>query len=218
MLYHRVLFTKVSKETLSLIGKGKHVFPTVTPSSTPIDIANATLNDLLFLFVERERKQFTELQESLQKKMVEEGKTLFDSWMLESSDGIQASALALGSRVVLQQSIKALETYRSKYKGQTDETTAKVLDMLFRLYALRRIEIDLPWYLTSRTLSLEQGSAVSEAVRQLCKSVSPYALSLAKGFGIPYHLCVAPIAQDWVEYNAHDNRGEVKGNMSFMRK
>jgi len=30
-------------------------------------------------------------------------------------------------------------------------------------------------------------------------------------------MCIAPIANDWVQYNAADNRGEVKPDLSFMK-
>lgn len=218
---NRVLFTKVAKEVLALIAKGKHQFPTVPLSgggthSQSIAIETATLSDLLYLFVSRERQLFLQLGSELKAKM-STGQKLFDVWMLESSDLIQASATALGSRIVLQQSMEVLGGYAAKYhNGAQDVKTESVLRALLALYALRRIEIDLAWFLTSQTLTLAQGKAVSERVRALCKEIAPYALSLVQGFGIPDHLCIAPIAQDWVKYNETDECGEVKDNMSFF--
>jgi len=81
-----------------------------------------------------------------------------------------------------------------------------------------RDEIDLPWFLTSRTLDLSQATAVSDRVRALCKSIAPFALALVQGFGIPAHLCVAPIAANWVEFNRGDNRGEVKSDLAFLKQ
>lgn len=63
---------QVTKETLALLSKGKHKFPSVRRSrgdSAPIDIATATLDDLLWLFVERERMQLTSLREIMQQKL-----------------------------------------------------------------------------------------------------------------------------------------------------
>ena len=40
---------------------------------------------------------------ALHAKLREEGKQLFDAWMLELSDDVQAAATALGHRVVMQQ-------------------------------------------------------------------------------------------------------------------
>jgi acyl-CoA oxidase len=216
LLDNRVLFTKVSKEVLALISKGKHIFPKITPSSTPLDISRASLSDCLSLFVEREKKLFFQLGADLKEKMAS-GKKLFDVWMLESSDTIQAAAFALGSRIVLQQSIAVVEKYGRTYQnGAQDQKTESVLRALMTLYAMRKIEQDLAWYLTSKTLSLEQGAAVSERVRVLCREIAPYALSLVKGFGIPEHLCIAPIAADWVKYNESDEKGEVQ-NAAFRQ-
>lgn len=214
---NRVLFTKVSKEVLALISKGKHTFVKVTPSSTPLDLNRATLSDMLYLFSTREKLQFLTLGSNLQTKMAA-GSTLFKVWMLESSDEIQGAAMSFGSRIVLQQSIAIVDKLAKSAANDVDRNTVKVLTTLILLYAFRRIEIDLPWFLTNKILSIEQGQQVTVRVRELCAAIAPYALSLVKAFGIPDHLCLAPIAQDWVEYNRYDNRGEVKDNLSFVTK
>jgi len=218
---NRVLFTKVSKEVLGLISKGKHQFPSVARSrgdASPIDIASAPLSDLLWLFVERERQQFTELSTQMQSKMAA-GAKLFDVWMYESNDEIQSAALSLGSRICLQQSIAVLDDMKRKYNnGAQDERTQALLAELIQLYAVRSIERDLTWFLTRRVLTLEQGQAVTARVRALCRRIAPLSLALVQGFGIPAHMCIAPIAADWVKYNETDNRGEVKNDMSFLRQ
>ena len=137
--------------------------------------------------------------------------------MFESSDEIQACALSLGSRIALQQSMRVLEKMKSKYtNGDQDRRTQAVLTDLILLYAWRRVEIDLAWFLTQKVLSLEQGVAVTARVRALCHAIAPHSLSLVKGFGIPAHLCIAPIAGDWVKFNETDNRGEVKDDLRFL--
>jgi acyl-CoA oxidase len=215
-----VLFTKVAKETLGLISKGKHTFPTVQRSrgdAQPIDIATATLADLLWLFVAREKAQFEELSAQMQSEMAK-GKKLFDVWMYASNDEIQAAALSLGSRICLEQSIAVLAKMQRTYtNGAQDQRTHALLGDLLALYALRRIEVDLAWFLTRQVLSLEQGRAVTVRVRALCRHIAPYALSLVEGFGIPKHMCIAPIAADWVKFNEGDNRGEVKNDLSFLQ-
>lgn len=219
--FPQVLFQKVTKEVLARLGKGQHEFPVVSRSrgdSAAIDIATCTLGDLLWLFVERERRQLTALAAALHQKLAG-GSKLFDVWMLESSDEIQSAAMSFGSRVALQQSVLVLQRMGARYRnGAQDQRTQRVLTQLMQLYALRRIEIDLPWFLTTRTLDIEQGAAVSERVRQLCREIAPFALPLVKGFGIPAHLCIAPIAADWVEYNRTDNRGEVKNDLTFLKQ
>jgi acyl-CoA oxidase len=220
---NRVLFQKVTKETLALLSKGKHKFPRIQRSKgdAPIDIATATLEDLLWLCVEREKLQFTGLAGEMQTK-IGGGAKLFDvsvrvreagkstainicaphivslccllsriSWMLESSDQIQAAALSLGSRIALEQSMIVLANMKKKYtNGAQDQRTQAVLADLLSLYALRRIELDLPWFLIQRVLTLEQGAAVTERVRTLCAKIAPVSLALVKGFGIPDWLCM----------------------------
>eukprot|EP00995_Heteronema_vittatum_P011286 NODE_6900_length_429_cov_48.563158_g5291_i0.p3 GENE.NODE_6900_length_429_cov_48.563158_g5291_i0~~NODE_6900_length_429_cov_48.563158_g5291_i0.p3 ORF type:complete len:95 (+),score=44.76 NODE_6900_length_429_cov_48.563158_g5291_i0:30-287(+) len=51
--------------------------------------------------------------------------------------------------------------------------------------------------------------AVGEASRDLCRELGAHATALVAGFGIPEHMLTAPIAHDWIEYNAADNQGEV---------
>jgi len=217
---NRVLFQKVAKETLALIQQKKHVFPAVARSrgdSQPIDIASASLQDLLWLFVEREKRQYLGLASDMARKM-KAGAKLFDVWMGESNDEIQSAALSLGSRIALQQSIIVLESMGSKYKnGAQDTATQALLRDTLTLYALRRIEIDLPWYLLNEVLTLQQGKAVTARVRALCHSIAPLSLALVQGFGIPDHMCIAPIANDWVQYNASDNKGEVKQDLTFIK-
>ena len=183
---NRVLFTKVTKESLAALAKGKHVFPKAVRSrgeNAPIDIATATLQDLLWLFVERERLQLTSLAHTMQTKLAA-GEKLFEIWMLESSDEIQAAAMSIGLRIALQQAIAVLASMKTKYtNGAQDQRTQAVLDDLIHLYALRRIEMDLPWFLTNRVLSIEQGAQVPQRVRALCKAIAPFALKLVQGFG-----------------------------------
>jgi len=219
---NKVLLQKVAKETLSRIGKGSHEFPDVRPASasncTGIDINATTLQDMLFLFVEREKKMFGELQTKLHHGMSAESKPLYDVWMFECNDEIQSAALSLGMRVTLQQCIKVVEGYESKYgNDEKNRRTRQVLEQLMLLYALRKVEDNLSWFLTRRLLTLEQGALVTKRVRQLCRDVTPYSLYLVRSFGIPPHLCPVPIAHDWVKYNEGDAKGEVADDMSYMK-
>lgn len=52
---------------------------------------------------------------------------------------------------------------------------------------------------------------VRAAVKQLCHDLGPKAIAIVEAFGIPEHLLAAPIAADWVKYNAVDNQGELVG-------
>lgn len=48
-------------------------------------------------------------------------------------------------------------------------------------------------------------------MKQLCNELGPKAIGIVEAFGIPEHLLAAPIAADWVKYNAVDNQGELVG-------
>ena len=52
-------------------------------------------------------------------------------------------------------------------------------------------------------------AGVSDARSELCKLISPDALSLTDAFGLSDAMISAPIAVDWVNFNEFDNQGEV---------
>jgi len=209
-----VLMTKVTKETMSLQSKGKFLPPIISKPSGPITLPpTVSLSTLLYVFVEREKLLFRELHQHMESK-ISSGKPLFTVWMLEESDLIQAAARAIGDRLVLQSFLHTNEEFKKKH-GENDSW--KVLEKMLRLFALRRLELDIGFLLTSGIVSLEAGKELSESIRVLCRELAPQSLQLVKAFGIPHHLLNVPIAQDWVEYNKYDNQGELS-NLSFMKE
>lgn len=86
-----------------------------------------------------------------------------------------------------------------------------LLRPVVRLFALHRLRLDLGWFLTAELLPLGAGKAVPAEVRRLCDQLAPQYQVLIDSFAIPAHLVAAPIAADWVKFNAVDNRGEVLG-------
>lgn len=84
-----------------------------------------------------------------------------------------------------------------------------ILYDLLVLYTLYVVENDLAWYLANKVLSAEQGKQILDLSRLLCAKIAPHSLSLVAAFAIPDSISAAPISMDWVEYNRHDNNGEV---------
>jgi acyl-CoA oxidase len=208
---NRVLMQKVTKETIALRQKKRFLPPALSSSSSPPSFATRSGSSLeapllLDLFVSRELFLFSQLTASMQRKMVAEHRPLFDVWMLEESDAVQACARALGERVCLQQFIAAVHDFRSRYSSHL---TAEVLDSLLRLYALSRVEADMGSFLVSGLLNVKQAAELVAESRRLCRELSTSALSLVHAFGIPAHLNTAPIVHDWIAYNAVDNKGEI---------
>lgn len=85
---NRVLMQKVCKEQLDRIRKGIDTFPDVTTSSTDIR-DHAVMRMLLVL---REQKLALEIGSALQKGLAS-GKSIFEVWMGQKSDAIQAFSM-----------------------------------------------------------------------------------------------------------------------------
>merc|ERR1739844_276564 len=113
------------------------------------------------------------------------GTPLFDSWMLQQSDYVQASALAFGERVVLDSFNAAI--------SRADPSLQPVLKDLRTLYVASNIEKDLGYLLKEGLISPAQADQV---------------MALTDSFGIPEHMQHSPIAKDWVKYSATESFGE----------
>jgi len=190
---NRVLMQKVAKELLNFLRGGKQVYPDAQISK--LSIATATGDDFVDVFTERERVLLFELANRIQNKM-SEGKQLFDVWMKEESDLVQAVAMAYGERIVLEQFNKVVKSV--EWKGSEE---GRVLSHLLSLYALRCLERDMSNMLVFGIIDIKQLKMIPDNVRSLCRLVSKYSLPLVTSFGIPDHCISAPIASDWVKYN-----------------
>jgi hypothetical protein len=54
---------------------------------------------------------------------------------------------------------------------------------------------------------------INAALEELCRELGSESVALVEAFGVPEHLLAAPIAADWVKYNAVDNKGELVGSL-----
>jgi len=129
---------------------------------------------------------------------------IYETWMKQESDLIQAVATAFGERMVLERFIHLINT-----NTELDSSHIETLNCLRSLYALSRLSADMGWILSEGLIPPKQGTLIQQEIRSLCTLLSPMCEDLTKGFGIPEHLLFAPIANDWVAYNEFDNQGEL---------
>ena len=210
---NRVLMQKVTKETLALRQKKRFLPPPLSSSHSPSSLASASIASLdtaqlLDLLIGREQFLFAQLAQSMARKVGGEHQLLFDVWMLDESDAVQACARALGERVCMERFVQGVHDYRSRYSSYT---TADALDLLCALYGLSRLEADVSTFQAAQLLTVEQGVQVVERSRELCRALGPVSMSLVSAFGIPDHLNTAPIVHDWIAFNKGDNKGQIVG-------
>eukprot|EP00803_Ostreobium_quekettii_P004024 evm.model.scf_590.4 EVM.evm.TU.scf_590.4 scf_590:26976-29367(+) len=205
---NRVLMQKVAKELLGMtswpgvqmrLAQAADGMPTVGDSLR--NPAKWDRSLLLRLFAVREGKLLAELQAKM--SLAKGGADVFEIWMKEESDLVQATATAFGEREVLEASWRMVD--------QASPSLASMLEKVVVLYALRRIEVDIGWFVSEEVLPCWAGKVVPEGVRALCKEMGIQCGRLVQGFGIPEHLLVTPITRDWAKYNEVDNKGEVLG-------
>ncbi len=200
---NRVLFQKVAKELSTAARAVPAVQARMRTTPPPIRSAAALrdLPTLQRLFTAREGRLLLQLTQRM--RGLGSGEEVFEVWMKQESDLVQATATAYAEREVLDACARAIMSA----SGNVRET----LTTLCILYAMRRIEVDIALFLSEGLLPAEAARWVPDHVRALCKELGPLCLQLVDAFGIPDALVAAPIAGDWVRYNAVDNRGELFG-------
>lgn len=101
--------------------------------------------------------------------------------------------------------------------SECDGELRPILEKIFTLYAITAVERNLPWFVISKTLSVEQGQQVQLLAQQLCAELGTQALALCDAFAITDTMLSAPIALDWVKYNTYDNQGELMSKEEWNR-
>ncbi|KAF9584912.1 hypothetical protein BGW38_004720 [Lunasporangiospora selenospora] len=199
-----VLMQKVAKERLtlfpSLLKSGAIKLPD-RREATKWDVTS--LDGLYKLFQLREAGLFQELGSSMQKKAAG-GKTVFEVWMGEESDTIQAAAKAFGERMVFEQNLQVIRTLSGGART--------VMETLLRLWGLFLLDTYLSWYLTRGLITNETAIQVPQHVRDVVALVGTNSLALCDILGVDERLLHAPIAGaagGWETYNRSDNHGEL---------
>lgn len=202
---NRVLMVKVCKDMLTNVNKKGHKLPMPTRSVEELaalsDISDiTTLCDLLRF---REVSLFKELV-STTKRLLKEGKSPYEVLMRETSDVMQDLAATYGER-------QTLEYGEECVKGLKSSENKRVLTDVLRLYALDIVERDLKHYILAGVLSSKAAKNVTKTKHALVKELAKSTKDLLDCLNVPKHALYAPIAADYVKYNAEPNYGEVIG-------
>jgi acyl-CoA oxidase len=111
---------------------------------------------------------------------------VWNVWMMQESDLVQATALAHIEAVSFAAARAAVRTVPG-------------LAPLARLFAQDIVgERAAGWMLSEGVLDAAGGRAAAAALRRSCAEVGPALPHYVDAFGLPEHLVVAPIADDWV--------------------
>merc|ERR1711953_1577143 len=144
-------------------------------------------------------------------KLQEKG--IFNTWMLQEQDLIQAFAKSYADRIICEAFKEAL----AGKTGNVDPSLVPTLNQILHLHLLSTLEKDLPTFLSAGLLTSAQADMVLTINRRLCSELAPSALALIDSFGLPEEMLQSPIASDWVGYNAYDNQGELQTREEFLK-
>ena len=168
-------YDQVAKEHLGLFKPHKDAAPAI------LDLEN--VKHLEYLLKARENLLFTELRKKMASAMVYtkvgkkmpgilkpigdklQEKGIFNTWMLQEQDLIQAFAKAYSDRIVC-------EAFRETIAGQfgpVDPSLKDVLDSVFHLHLLNSVEKDLSTFLASDLLNSSQAEQASLGFRKCSK-------------------------------------------------
>lgn len=86
-----------------------------------------------------------------------------------------------------------------------------MLTKVLKLYAMDILERDLKHYILAGVLSQKAAKNVTKTKLTLVKDLAKYTKDLLDCLNVPKHALHAPIAADYVKYNAQPNFGEVIG-------
>merc|ERR1712168_1122540 len=122
-----VLMQKVAKERLAVF-KPRKLTPPVGPNLESLEF-------LHYLVEMRENSLFSDLG----LKLMKAGKAgMFDTWMLQESDAVQASARSFAERLISERFNATIES--------SQESLRPVLAQLYHLYLLNIVEKNLGWF------------------------------------------------------------------------
>ncbi|KAF9433564.1 hypothetical protein BGZ76_009270 [Entomortierella beljakovae] len=207
-----VLMQKVAKERLSVLSQAHKIgnvggdigIEDVENTRMGADLLNVTsLDDLLLLFQLREIGLFQELDTSLNTKL-KNGEALFNVWMGEESDVIQAAAKSFGERVCFEQTLALI--------GTLTDGSKSIMEAFLLLWGLTLIETYSTWYLTRGLISSKTALDVPQLVRDAVASIGMNGMELCGILGVDERLLFAPIAGQKGQletYNEGDNNGEL---------
>ncbi|KAJ3319820.1 acyl-Coenzyme A oxidase [Boothiomyces sp. JEL0866] len=192
-----VLMQKVAKELLADLNMGKISYPEIELK----EYDPSKFDSLVELMQLKENLLINDLNTVLGEKMAQ-GKHLFDVWMYQESDLIQATSKAYGERICVEQMIISMSS-------EEDIPTKQVIQKICHLFMLDSIRQDLPFFLVRKIFTAEKGKVLIDQYLENIRGFMPYVPDTLKALDIKEHLMFAPIAHDWADFNKSDNRGET---------
>jgi len=204
---NRVLMVKIVKDMITRIKKLGKSLPMM--KRCPFrDIKKqdniVNLEILLDLLKFREIMLYTQLDNDNKKLIQQEKKTPYQALMHETSDVMQDLAQAYGERNCLEYCIANLPKLKNK-------ANLEIMTKVYLLFGAEIINRDLTFYILQGVLSQKALKSLTPIRHQLIKDIALQASDLLDCLNIPKHALYAPIAKDYVKYNASKNMGEVIG-------
>src|SRR3712207_6475957 len=105
----------------------------------------------------------------------------------DCQDHVIEAARAHVDRLIIEAFARAIEEC-------DDDSLRPVLEMLFDIHALSRIEAERGWYFEHGRMTAPRSKAITKAINRLCAELREHAEVLVDAFGIPDEVLAAPIA------------------------
>ena len=206
---NRVLMQKVSKDILSDSHKERHDLPELTQCpmrQIPAMDSVASFETLRNLIFFREHAEIKSMMALLQKKMLEEGNSYFDTWMYMVSDEIQSLATAFGERYMLQGALKNFDA--CKHAG-----TKQLLEKAIHLHMLNLVRENAGWYLINGIISQKAAQNLDLEHDKAVKDFVPHMNTAIEGLGL-FKLpnLTGPVARDYVAFNSQADAENIESS------
>ena len=187
-----VLMQKVAKELLAAYeaGKVKYTQTALTGPVTARDLGS--LAQLIRVFE-------VKLLNSLKAKLA--GKNIFDAWMYQESDLIQATSRIHGERICMEAFFAALQKLEGKER--------QVLEKMLHVFVLDIVRRDTAVLLAYDLIDTALVKSIPDVINPVIKDVGKEIHALVDAFDVKPWMLQAPIAGDWKGYNQGDWRGEA---------
>jgi len=188
-----VLMQKVAKEYLG-------VYNFTDRPSKPAGADAGSVDHLMYVLKTREYTALMQLGAAM-KGAREDRKAMFNSWMYSASDMVQHAAMSYAELLMAESLLALVET--------APENSKPTLEKVLKLYLLDTISRNMSYCLLNGFLSVSEASTIKAEKLAVIGDLSNSSLALTEAFGLPNSLLKTPISSNWVQYNDHDNQGEI---------
>lgn len=139
------------------------------------------------------------MMETLQQKIMNEGKKFYDVWMYEVSDQIQAMALAFAERYALE---AAMNKFHDLTVGLNDVGARTILTKVVRLHCMLYVKENMGWYLMNGVINAKSALSFDSDYQQAVRDLLPHVNEILEAFNFPNIPQLAPpIVRDYVKFN-----------------